>query len=138
MAESFTNAAAPQNGTTSNGYARRDRPCDACRRRKSRCIMLQDATMCIMCQSRLEECTFIENPQRRKRRKLDTDESSPDVSKPRYVQMLYVCQLIRTFHLEANLVSVYSSPGIERGKDLDICVDKNLIVHRCSRKTAPE
>ncbi|RDW87826.1 hypothetical protein BP5796_03520 [Coleophoma crateriformis] len=75
--------AAPQNGTTSNGYARRDRPCDACRRRKSRCIMLQDATVCIMCQSRSEECTFVENPQRRKRRKLDTDGSSPDVSKPR-------------------------------------------------------
>ncbi|KAL2071038.1 hypothetical protein VTL71DRAFT_12273 [Oculimacula yallundae] len=35
-----------------------------------------------MCQSRAEKCTFIQNPQRRKRRRVE-DESSPDAAKPR-------------------------------------------------------
>ncbi|KAH9208787.1 fungal-specific transcription factor domain-containing protein [Leptodontidium sp. 2 PMI_412] len=65
-----------------NGWTRRDRPCDACRRRKSRCIIPQDTETCIMCQSRSEQCTFIQNPQRRKRRRVE-DESSPDAAKPR-------------------------------------------------------
>src|SRR5258707_12414485 len=66
-----------------NGWTRRDRPCDACRRRKSRCIIPQDAETCIMCQSRSEECTFVQNPQRRKRRRAE-DENSPDATKSRY------------------------------------------------------
>src|ERR1700692_928787 len=66
-----------------NGWTRRDRPCDACRRRKSRCIIPQDAETCIMCQSRSEECTYIQNPQRRKRRRAE-DENSPDATRPRY------------------------------------------------------
>ncbi|KAH8749605.1 fungal-specific transcription factor domain-containing protein [Hyaloscypha finlandica] len=66
-----------------NGWTRRDRPCDACRRRKSRCIIPQDAETCIMCQSRSEECTFIQNPQRRKRKRAE-DENSPDATRPRY------------------------------------------------------
>jgi hypothetical protein len=68
-----------------NGWTRKDRPCDACRRRKSRCIIPQDAETCIICQSRSEECTFVQTPQRRKRRKLD-DEASPDASNPRYAR----------------------------------------------------
>ncbi|KAE9375089.1 hypothetical protein N431DRAFT_334802 [Stipitochalara longipes BDJ] len=35
-----------------------------------------------MCQSRSEECTFVQNPQRRKRRRAE-DENSPDATKPR-------------------------------------------------------
>ncbi|KAK0102211.1 Fungal specific transcription factor [Cadophora gregata] len=65
-----------------NGWTRRDRPCDACRRRKSRCIIPQDTETCIMCQSRSEQCTFIQNPQRRKRRRAE-DEGSPDAPKAR-------------------------------------------------------
>ncbi|KAL3425165.1 nitrogen regulatory protein otam [Phlyctema vagabunda] len=44
--------------------------------------MLQDSTVCITCQSRAEECTFVEVPQRRKRRKLDTGAGSLDSTKP--------------------------------------------------------
>jgi hypothetical protein len=66
-----------------NGWSRSHRPCDACRRRKSRCIIPQDTDACIMCQSRSEECTFVQNPQRRKRRRAE-DETSPDATKPRY------------------------------------------------------
>ncbi|KAG9230293.1 transcriptional regulatory protein [Amylocarpus encephaloides] len=60
--------------STHNAWSRKDRPCDACRKRKSRCIMPQDTDTCIMCQSRSEQCTFVQSPQRRKRRKLDEDE----------------------------------------------------------------
>ncbi|CZT01440.1 related to nitrogen regulatory protein [Rhynchosporium agropyri] len=65
-----------------NGWTRKDRPCDACRRRKSRCIIPQDTQTCIMCQSRAEQCTFVQNPHRRKGRKIE-DDSGPDADKPR-------------------------------------------------------
>jgi hypothetical protein len=68
-----------------NGWTRKDRPCDACRRRKSRCIIPDGTDTCMMCHSRSEECTFVENPQRRKRRKVETGENSPEANKPRFV-----------------------------------------------------
>ncbi|TVY81438.1 Transcriptional activator protein DAL81 [Lachnellula suecica] len=68
---------------SANGWTRKDRPCDACRRRKSRCIMPQDSETCIMCQSRSEGCTFVQSPQRRKRRRLDEDGPIADGAKPR-------------------------------------------------------
>ena len=40
-----------------------------------------------MCQSRAEECTFIQSPQRRKRRKVETGENSPEANKPRYIDL---------------------------------------------------
>jgi hypothetical protein len=70
-----------------NGWTRKDRPCDACRRRKSRCIIPEDTETCLMCQSRAEECTFVQSPQRRKRRKVETGENSPEANKPRYVDV---------------------------------------------------
>lgn len=80
------NASSISNKIPPNGWTRKERPCDHCRRRKSRCIIPQDAETCIMCQSRGEQCTFVENPQRRKRRKLEDDSTgSPDTSKPRSV-----------------------------------------------------
>jgi hypothetical protein len=85
-----------------NGWTRKDRPCDACRRRKGRCIIPQDTETCIMCQSRSEECTFVETPQRRKRRKLE-DQGSPESARI-------------TLHSRISIVltNSYSSPGIER------------------------
>ena len=68
-----------------NGWTRKDRPCDACRRRKSRCIITEGTETCIMCHSRSEKCTFVQSPQRRKRRKVEAGENSPDANKPRYV-----------------------------------------------------
>ncbi|KAH8687921.1 fungal-specific transcription factor domain-containing protein [Tricladium varicosporioides] len=65
-----------------NAWTRRDRPCDACRRRKSRCIMPQDAETCIMCQSRAEQCTFVQSPQRRKRRRIDDEDKNGSAAKP--------------------------------------------------------
>ncbi|KIW77917.1 hypothetical protein Z517_07750 [Fonsecaea pedrosoi CBS 271.37] len=47
---------------------RPDRPCDGCRRRKSRCVINPDAASCVMCQFHKQACTFIEDaaPRRRK------------------------------------------------------------------------
>jgi hypothetical protein len=81
MATNQTSTASKQ---PANGWTRRDRPCDSCRRRKSRCIIPQDSETCIMCQSRQEECTYVENPQRRKRRRADDGNSPVDGTKPRY------------------------------------------------------
>ncbi|KUJ17850.1 uncharacterized protein LY89DRAFT_732561 [Mollisia scopiformis] len=78
------NVSIAANKISTNGWTRKERPCDSCRRRKSRCIIPQDAETCIMCQSRGEQCTFVQNPQRRKRRKVEEDSTgSPDTSKPR-------------------------------------------------------
>jgi hypothetical protein len=44
------------------------RPCDACRRRKIRCLYASDDTnQCILCQSRATECTFVDGPPVKKR-----------------------------------------------------------------------
>lgn len=47
---------------------RKDRPCDACRKRKSRCVLEEDATICVLCKFHGQECTFVQNPQSRKRK----------------------------------------------------------------------
>jgi hypothetical protein len=78
-----------KNAVPANGWTRKDRPCDACRRRKSRCIIPEGTENCMMCHSRSEECTFIQSPQRRKRRKVETGENSPEANKPRYVDHGY-------------------------------------------------
>ncbi|RVX66510.1 hypothetical protein B0A52_09795 [Exophiala mesophila] len=53
---------------TSTPTSRPDRPCDACRRRKSRCVIESDASSCVMCQFHKQSCTFVEDaaPRRRK------------------------------------------------------------------------
>jgi len=43
------------------------RPCDSCRRRKSRCE-LDGAPPCVLCRFHRQECTFLEEPQSRKRK----------------------------------------------------------------------
>ncbi|KAH8798650.1 transcriptional activator protein DAL81 [Xylogone sp. PMI_703] len=46
----------------------KERPCDACRRRKIRCIrVLSDPELCALCQSRSEPCTFQDPPAKKKR-----------------------------------------------------------------------
>ena len=56
------------------------RPCDACRKRKSRCEMTEGATSCVLCQFHHQECTFKENPKPRKRKVSATEEREEDVS----------------------------------------------------------
>ena len=47
------------------------RPCDACRRRKSRCEFNDGDMSCVLCKFHRQPCLFNENPQPRKKRKVD-------------------------------------------------------------------
>ena len=69
----------------SNTRTRRDRPCDACRRRKSRCVVHEGAEVCVLCEFHKQECTFVQSPQPRKRR-LNSDGREEDPSKRRYAK----------------------------------------------------
>jgi hypothetical protein len=54
------------------GKARSRRPCDPCRRRKSRCEIADGNTPCLLCRFHRQECTFNDDPQPRKRRAIAT------------------------------------------------------------------
>lgn len=54
------------------------RPCDACRKRKSRCEISEGETICVLCKFHRQNCLFQENPQPRKKRKISTDEHEAD------------------------------------------------------------
>jgi len=87
-------AAATANGTK----GRRDRPCDACRRRKSRCVMNEGAEICVLCNFHSQECTFVQSPQPRKRRLASSNVSSEDqvVIKKRYAP--FICSASYFFY----------------------------------------
>lgn len=51
-----------------NVRSRRDRPCDACRRRKSRCVLNEGQTVCVLCCFHNQDCTFVQSPQPRRRK----------------------------------------------------------------------
>lgn len=53
-----------------------DRPCDACRKRKIRCLVTEAGTDCALCRSHGQPCTFLERPPPKKRRK-QSDVASP-------------------------------------------------------------
>ncbi|EPE32538.1 Zn2/Cys6 DNA-binding protein [Glarea lozoyensis ATCC 20868] len=65
-----------------NMRTRKDRPCDACRRRKSRCVINEGQTSCVLCQFHTQDCTFVQSPQPRKR-KLNTEGKEESVAKRR-------------------------------------------------------
>ena len=67
------------------GPTRRDRPCDACRRRKIRCLYASDeASQCVLCQSRGADCTFLQSPPRKKRALSYTKDRSRDTTSPKH------------------------------------------------------
>lgn len=83
MSTSTSSTASAESSTNIRG--RKDRPCDACRRRKSRCVMNEGQTRCVLCQFHTQECTFVQSPQPRKR-KLNLEGKEESVAKRRYVQ----------------------------------------------------
>lgn len=55
---------------SSNPRYKKPRPCDSCRRRKVRCIMLpSDTGRCLHCEVKKQPCTFLEAPIRKPRSK---------------------------------------------------------------------
>lgn len=69
-------------GVVNNIRTRRERPCDACRRRKSRCVIHEGAVLCVLCEFHKQECTFVQSPVPRKR-KPTGDGNKAEVSKKR-------------------------------------------------------
>ncbi|TGO11214.1 hypothetical protein BTUL_0115g00340 [Botrytis tulipae] len=65
-----------------NMRSRKDRPCDACRRRKSRCVINEGQSTCVLCQFHSQDCTFLSSPQPRKR-KLNMDGKEESIAKRR-------------------------------------------------------
>lgn len=62
-----------------------DRPCDICRKRKSKCVVKPGSAKCILCDFHQQACTFEENPTPRNKRKAGQPQAeSPQVSKRRY------------------------------------------------------
>lgn len=64
--------------------SRRERPCDACRRRKSRCVIHEGALLCVLCEFHKQECTFVQSPLPRKR-KINLDGQKEEGAKKRLV-----------------------------------------------------
>jgi hypothetical protein len=66
---------------TGNGVrkTRPQRPCDACRKRKSRCEILENEAECVLCQFHKQTCTFVHDPPKKKRR---TSEGPVEPNRP--------------------------------------------------------
>ncbi|KAK3385628.1 fungal-specific transcription factor domain-containing protein [Podospora didyma] len=59
--------------------SRADRPCDICRRRKSRCAKEPGQDRCVLCAFHDRECTYLDAPQPRKKRAGAPDEGAASV-----------------------------------------------------------
>lgn len=70
--------------STPNTRSRKDRPCDACRKRKSRCQINEGQSSCALCQFHKQECTFVQSPQPRKRKLNSDGKEDASASKRRY------------------------------------------------------
>lgn len=62
-----TAARTPRMAPDHAANAKRGRPCDACRRRKSKCVTEDGESVCVLCNFHAQSCTYLEAPQPRKR-----------------------------------------------------------------------
>ncbi len=56
--------------------SRAERPCDTCRKRKSRCVKEPGQHKCVLCTFHHRDCTYLGEPQRRKRKGLSLEAGS--------------------------------------------------------------
>jgi hypothetical protein len=73
----------PASTEQSNTKIRSRRPCDPCRKRKSRCEIVDGTLPCLLCRFHRQECTFNEEPQPRKRRAIAQIEDQPVINQAR-------------------------------------------------------
>lgn len=59
----------PSSSAETSSVTKPDRPCDVCRRRKSKCVVKPGSTTCILCEFHNQVCTFDEQPVPRGKRK---------------------------------------------------------------------
>jgi len=102
LSASMSSTTSGESGT--NIRSRKDRPCDACRRRKSRCVINEGQTSCVLCHFHTQDCTFVQSPQPRKR-KLNTEGKEESVAKRRYADFFFCCRDNPLFPI---LISAYT------------------------------
>ncbi|KAF1995248.1 hypothetical protein P154DRAFT_548586 [Amniculicola lignicola CBS 123094] len=75
------------------GKPRDQRPCDNCRRRKIRCLFSSnEASNCVLCISRSTECTYVQEPPRKKRNNPAMAEKNHDAASSRARQKQRISQ----------------------------------------------
>lgn len=77
-------------GDLPNTRTRKDRPCDACRRRKSKCVIHEGQVACVLCKFHKQDCTFVQSPQPRKRKLVAEEGKEDSGAKRRYVFLVFV------------------------------------------------
>ncbi|CAK1364183.1 unnamed protein product [Cercospora beticola] len=120
--------------TTPPAKPKRERPCDGCRRRKSKCV-LQENRKCVLCEFHKQECTFVENAQPRKRKAPDdaskNDSSSPmkkssPVAQRKAVAVPPAVRAVSVPHSEPISLPVSSQPPMRK----PFAVDESLSLQR--------
>src|SRR4051812_25474162 len=78
MSAEGSSTAGPAPGPVSQPpKTRPQRPCDACRKRKSRCELPDHDSVCVLCQFHKQTCTFVADPPKKKRRTSEGTVSEP-------------------------------------------------------------
>ncbi|KAK3997769.1 fungal-specific transcription factor domain-containing protein [Cladorrhinum sp. PSN332] len=72
--------AAPQSHPPRQAANRVDRPCDTCRKRKSKCAKEPGQERCVLCAFHNRDCTYLDVPRPRQKRKAHEDDSGIKVS----------------------------------------------------------
>ena len=70
-------------GATPGPNTAKSRPCDACRRRKSRCVLKDGATKCVLCEFHNQDCTYVQTPQARKRKSVSISQDEEVIVSPK-------------------------------------------------------
>lgn len=70
-ASNYSSPEGNNNASVGRRPPRADRPCDTCRKRKSRCVKEPSQDKCVLCTFHRRECTYLDEPQRRKKRKAE-------------------------------------------------------------------
>ncbi|CZT52694.1 related to nitrogen regulatory protein [Rhynchosporium secalis] len=94
---------------------RKDRPCDACRKRKSRCVLEDESPICVLCKFHNQECTFVQNPQSRKRKGLQ-DGDDPVFGKRRQSIASYNSK--KSLRAQTRIIRTTDGTGVEEYDDL--------------------
>ncbi|KAK4565468.1 Fungal specific transcription factor [Recurvomyces mirabilis] len=109
--------------------SRKERPCDGCRRRKSKCV-LQDSGRCVLCEFHKQDCTFVEKAQPRKR-KLDegalNDESTSRRSEST-TQVANTASIVQRSQAQTPVIPTPSIPAAPVRKPF--AVDESLSLQR--------
>ncbi|KAK0705754.1 fungal-specific transcription factor domain-containing protein [Apiosordaria backusii] len=75
---------APQTAHRPRPVSRPERPCDTCRRRKSKCAKSPDQERCVLCVFHDRDCTYRDAPQLRRKRDPETiDGNKPSHKRPK-------------------------------------------------------